>query len=67
MALHSHVGSINFADPANIRKVHEELMSQVRTKAIYISNKYKIYIEPIQFEWDKFLPTFERYFPGNIE
>ena len=48
--------SINVVDPANIRKAHEELMTQVRTKAIHISNKYKIQIEPIQFEWDKFLP-----------
>ena len=28
MALSSNVGSIHFADPANIRVVHEELMSQ---------------------------------------
>ena len=40
--LGSHVGSINFADLTNIRKAHEELMHQVRTKAIHISNKYKI-------------------------
>ena len=42
MALCSHVGSINFADPANIRKIHKELMSHVRTEAIHISNEYKI-------------------------
>ena len=27
MALNSHVGSINFADPANIRKAHKEIMT----------------------------------------
>ena len=27
IALRSHVGGINFADPANIRKAHEELMT----------------------------------------
>ena len=42
MALHSHVGSINFADPANIRQVHDALMREVRKEAIYVSNKYKI-------------------------
>ena len=50
MVLCSHVGSINFADPANIRQVYEVFMSEVRTKAIYINNKYKIPIEPMQFE-----------------
>ena len=60
MALHSHGGRINFADPANIRLVHEALMSQIGNKAINISNMYKIQIEPIQFEWDKFLPTLEK-------
>ena len=38
-------------------------MSQVRTEALHISNKCKIQIEPIQFEWDKFLPTLEKNFP----
>ena len=50
MALCSHVGSIDFTDPANIRQVHETLMNDVRNDATYISNKYKIQIEPIQFE-----------------
>ena len=57
------MGSINFADPANIRKVHEELTSQIRTKAIHISSKYKIQIEPIHFEWDTLPPTLEKNFP----
>ena len=43
----SHMGCINMAGPANIRKAHEELMSQVRTEAIHITNKYKIQIEPM--------------------
>ena len=51
MALHSCMGSINFANPANIRKVHKELMNQVRTNAIHINNKYKMQVEPIQFKW----------------
>ena len=63
MTLCSCFGSINFADTANIRKVCKELMSKVRNEAIYISSKYKIQIEPIQFEWDMFLPTLEEDFP----
>ena len=35
-------------------------MSEVRTEAIHISNKYKIQTEPIQIEWDKFLPVLEK-------
>ena len=62
MVLHSHVGSINFADLANIRRLHKELMCQVRTEAIHFSNNYKIQIEPIQFKWDKSLPTLEKDF-----
>ena len=31
-------------------------------KKVYISNKYEIQIEPIQFEWDMFLPTLEKDF-----
>ena len=64
MALSSHMGGIIFADPANIRKGYEELMTQVRTEAIHISNKYRIQIEPIQFEWDRILATLEKDFPG---
>ena len=37
-------------------------MSEVRKEAIYISNKYKIQIERIQFEWDEFLPIPEKNF-----
>ena len=48
MVLSSCVGGINFVDPANIRKAHKELVIQVRTKAIHISNKYKMQIEPIK-------------------
>ena len=37
-------------------------MTQVRTKAIYISNKYNIQTVPIHFECDKFLLTLEKDF-----
>ena len=47
MVLHSQVGSINFADPATMREVHEALISKERNEAIYISYKYKIQIAPM--------------------
>ena len=62
IVLSSYMGSIKFADPFNIKKAHKELMSQLRNEAIHISNKYKIQIEPIQFERDKFLPNLEKDF-----
>ena len=63
MVLSSHVHRINFADPANMRKAQKQLMIQVRTEAMHFNNKYKIPIEPIQFEWDRFLPTLENDLP----
>ena len=48
LLLSNCMGGINLTDPANIRKAHEELMIQIRTKAIHTSNKYKIQVEPIQ-------------------
>ena len=67
MVLSSHVVSINFANPANMRKVHKELLSQVRTSAIYISNKYRVQTEPLQFKWGRFLPTLDKDFPEIIK
>ena len=66
MALIGHVGSINFTDQANIRQVHKSLMNERRNKTTYISNKYKIQLETIQFGWDKFLPTLEKDVPDVL-
>ena len=67
MALNTCMGGINFTDPANIRIAHEELMTQVRTEVIHISNKYKMQVEHIQFEWDRFLHIFDQDFPGIMK
>ena len=32
-AIHSHVGSINFADPSNIRQVHGMVMKEVKDES----------------------------------
>ena len=66
MTLCSHVGSISIKDPDDTRQVHETLMSEVRKEAIYISNKCKIQIKPIQCEWGKFLLTLEKDFPDIL-
>ena len=63
MVLSSCMGGITFSDPANIRKAHIELVIQVRTESIHISNKCRTQIEPIHLEWDRFLPTSEKDFP----
>ena len=41
-------------------------MNEVTNKATCISNKYKIQIEPLEFEWDKFIPTLEKDFPDIL-
>ena len=61
MVIHSHVGCINLTDPANIRQIHRILMNEVRNEATYISNKYKIQIDTMQFKWEKLLPNLEKY------
>ena len=61
------MGSINFVYPANIRQVYGILINEVRYEAMHISNKYKIQIEPLQFNWDKFLSTLEKEFPDILK
>ena len=41
-------------------------MNEVRNKATYISNKYTIQIESLQFKWNKFLPTLEKEIPDIL-
>ena len=43
-----------------MRNAHEELMKQVRSKAIHISNKYKGQSEPFYFEWEMLKHTIEK-------
>ena len=42
-------------------------MGQVRTKTIHISNKSKIQIEPIQFEWEEFPSNLRKGFARNTK
>ena len=41
-------------------------MNQARKEAIHISNKYKVQIEPLHFEWDRFIPILEKEFPDIL-
>ena len=66
MTLSSNMSGNNFADPVNTRKAHEELMTQGRTKAIHISTKYKVQIEPLHFEWCRFPSMTEKDFPDIL-
>ena len=45
---------------------HKQLMNQVTDKAISISNKYTIQIEPLYIELDKLIPTLEKEFPDIL-
>ena len=58
---------MNFMDPDNMRKAHEELTKQVRNEAIHISNKYKVQLEPFYFEWERFILMLEKRVPGYIK
>ena len=37
-------------------------MNKVQNEALCVSNKYTIQIEPLHFEWDKFIPTLKKAF-----
>ena len=67
MVLSSPVGGISFKDPANIRKAHKELMIHVRTKAINISNKYKIQNRTYTVKVGQVLSNFRKGSPRNIK
>ena len=61
-ALRNTVQIINFADPTWTRSEHEALMHDVNIEARYIGSKYSLQIDPLYFEWDTFIPTFEKDF-----
>ena len=44
------------------KKAHETLMCEVNREAKYISTKYSIWIDPLYFEWNRFIPTLEKHF-----
>ena len=63
MTLRNCIKDINFTDPVQMRRVHRDLMNEANSEYQYISNRYNIEIDPLHFEWDKFIPTLERQLP----
>ena len=49
-----------------MRRVHEDLMNGLSYEAQCINNKYNKQINPLHFEWDKFIFTLERHFPDVL-
>ena len=54
MALRNCVKDINFMDPVQMRRIHRNLIIEVSIEAWYISNKYNVWVDPLNFEWDTF-------------
>ena len=44
------IRDINFVNPVDTRRVHKELLNQIRNESICVSNNYTIQIEPWYFE-----------------
>ena len=42
-------------------------MCDINGEARYISTKYSVWIDPLYFEWDKFIPTLEKHFPDLLD
>ena len=44
------------------RREHDALMHDVNGGAKFTSCKYSVQIDPLYFEWDRFIPTLEKHF-----
>ena len=53
-------------DLVNTRKGHQEVINQVRNEAKHIRKWYKVQIEFLHSEWDKFILTLEKEFPDIL-
>ena len=66
VALRNCVKDINLADPVQMKRVLRDLMIEVSYKAQNISSNHIVQINPLYFEWDKFILTLERQFPDVL-
>ena len=57
---------INFSDPVSIRKTPGELMKWVGKQSLHISKRYKVQLETLYFEWERFILTLEKGFPDIL-
>ena len=62
-ALMDNVKIINFADPIQNKNQQEVLMHNANKESIYISSKYSLQVDPLHFEWVKFIPALEKHLP----
>ena len=65
-ALRNIIHNVNFVDPTQIRKAHEVLMSDDNKEVRYTGTKNSLQMDPLYFEWDKFVPTLEKHFPDIL-
>ena len=49
-------------DLVQLRRVQEDLTNKVSSEAWSISNKHNVWLDPLYFEWERFIATFERLF-----
>ena len=47
-------------------KAYEVLICKAYRETRYISTKCSIWIDPLYFEWEKFIPTLEKHFPDIL-
>ena len=62
-----HHKNVNFVDPTQTRKAYEVLMCDANHEAQYTSTKYILWIDPLYFQVDKFIPTLEKHFPDILD
>ena len=67
IALWNTIHNVNFLHSAITRKAQEALMCETNIKAKYIRTKYSVWTEPLYFEWVKFIPMLEKYFPDILD
>ena len=69
--LRNTIQNFNFVDPNQTRKAHETIMLDVNREVRYIGTKYNVLIDPLYFQFEKFILTLEnqltRHFRRNIE
>ena len=65
-ALRNTIQNVNFVDPIQTRRAHETLMHYVKRERRCADIKYSMQIDPLYFQYDKFIPTLEKHFPGIL-
>ena len=67
MALQKTIQHIYFADPIQTKRVLEALMYEVESEVRCLGTKYSVKMEPMYFEWDKFISTLKKHKSDILE